>query len=80
MAKKVTIENKLCEHLISLGYRTVLSRSKKYSVYTSSTPDEFYFVGRGGALRKGRTATESFSLEGATKDHFLKQWEAAHSK
>lgn len=44
-----------------------VSTSRKYQKFTR--PDlegEFYFVGQNGALRTGRSATDSISLTGTT--------------
>jgi len=46
------------------GIIEIESRSSKYRVFVNSaTPEQYYFVGKKGALRKGRCASKSYSLE-----------------
>jgi hypothetical protein len=66
MMPKPTLQQRLIEALIATGRGTrVESRSRKY--VTLKRPDgSFYFVGRAGALRFGKTVTASM----ATPDEF----------
>jgi hypothetical protein len=59
-----TIHDRLVAALIARGESLVPKRSTKYTVLTRTRRDTgeslgFYFVGRAGALRVGRTVTES---------------------
>jgi len=62
MARR-TISDRLCAALIARGHRETTHRSRKYRAFEKEPGGDCYYVGRGGALRVGRTATESFSLE-----------------
>ena len=80
---KATIREKLIEQLL-LTQSEVAPRSRKttakYVTFTSNDPGVFYFVGKAGALRKGKTVTESYSLEGTVRDRLIAAWDAAHAK
>lgn len=61
--KKLSAEEKVVEMLREHGCYEIQSRSKKYRTFAIRTdPVQFYFVGKKGALRKGRTASNSFSV------------------
>ena len=78
---KITQRTKIVEQLFANGHRTVLSRSAKYQVFNvPGEAETFLFVGRSGALRKGRTVTESHSLEGTVRNRIIARWDAAHAK
>ena len=81
---KATIREKLIEQLLAEGQSEVAPRSRKtsskYVTFTTDQPGVFYFVGKAGALRKGRCVTESISLEGAIRDKVIARWDAAHAK
>lgn len=57
-----TIREKLVAGLTKRGSQVVDNRSKKYvSLSVPGEPDHFYFVGKAGALRSGRTIADSVS-------------------
>jgi len=66
---KPTLQQRLVDALIATGSGTIVpSRSGKY--VTLKRPDGgFYFVGRAGALRFGKTVTDSM----AAPDDFKKR-------
>lgn len=50
--------------LLARGGKEVASKSRKYRQFTrTDKPEFFYFVGKKGALRTGRVASASISLE-----------------
>lgn len=83
---KATIRQKLIEQLIAEGHTEVQPKRRTGSTPNYVTfdipgsPDQFYFVGKAGALRKGRTASESISLEGPARDILVQRWDVAHAK
>ena len=59
----------IIEHLKSKGSKELPSTSRKYRKFTHPTRENaFYWVGKSGALRAGRTAGDSISL---THYHFI---------
>jgi hypothetical protein len=60
---KHTKEQLLVAGLVAKGHHELPSASR-YRKFTAKAPDRFFFVGPNGALRYGRTASESRSLEG----------------
>lgn len=44
------------------GSREVPSKSRKYRQFTSDDPNQYYWVGKCGACRYGRTVTGSIPL------------------
>lgn len=56
-------QDRLCAALASRGLKEVTATTRKYRVFTGRTEGQFYFVGKAGALRRGRTVTDSVSLE-----------------
>jgi hypothetical protein len=67
------IQNKLCRGLEAEGHRRDLNaRTGKYRVYIDSKNGERrYFVGKAGALRWGRTVTESSKCHDRTRVRIL---------
>lgn len=54
---------KIINYLIENGCKEVKTTSSKYRKFSlPKFPDIFYFVGKNGALRKGKNISESFSL------------------
>ena len=77
MAKQ-TIAQRLVAALETQGCVRVASRTCKYIVLTRpAKPDYFYFVGKAGALRTGKTASNSISIEN-TKARLLREAEEKH--
>ena len=70
---KLTLQQRLIEALIATGRGTrVVSRSRKY--VTLKRPDgSFYFVGRAGALRYGKTVTASIAAPEDFKRRLLEE-------
>lgn len=60
----MTIQTKLIASLKARGETIVQSRSTKYIVFTRNRyPGEFFYVGKSGALRSGKTITDSYPNE-----------------
>ena len=68
---KPTLQQRLVDALIASGRGTpVTSRSRKY--VTLKRPDGgFYFVGKAGALRFGKTVTDSMAAPDEFKQRLL---------
>lgn len=62
MTKK---SDKVIALITKRGAREVKSTSSKYRKFTvPNRPDTFYWVGKNGALRVGKTVSDSLSLTG----------------
>lgn len=59
MAVKFTQKERLCGGLQLMGYTRVQTASRKYVVYDNGEPERRMFIGKMGALRVGRVATDS---------------------
>ena len=58
----MTLQERYITALQLRGSQIVPSRSGKYVIMTRpEKPGTFYFIGRAGAVRYGRTATQSFA-------------------
>ena len=70
---RITLQQRLIEALIATGRGTrVENRSRKY--ITLKRPDgSFYFVGRAGALRFGKTVTASVAAPDDFKRRLLEE-------
>jgi hypothetical protein len=68
---KLTLQQRLIDALIASGRGTpVASRSRKY--VTLKRPDGgFYFVGKAGALRFGKTVSDSMAAPDEFKQRLL---------
>jgi hypothetical protein len=71
-----TIHDRLVAALTARSETLVPGRSSKYTVLTRTSHETgqkigFYFVGRAGALRVGRTATESIPVPAAVRARLL---------
>lgn len=63
MSRKVTRQAMIVEHLKQQGHTVVDSRSRKHiKVARAGREGEFFFVGKGGGVRAGRTMESSISL------------------
>lgn len=60
-----TKQAQICAKLIASGCKEIAGNSKKYRTFKRSN-GEFYFVGKNGALRTGKTVSDSISLQGLT--------------
>lgn len=67
MAKE-TLQQKLVEYHKMNGWEIVKGKSSKYIVMKCSGVEDFIYIGKSGALRQGRTISESFSIP----DHLKK--------
>ena len=70
---RITLQQRLVDALVATGRGTpVESRSRKY--VTLKRPDgSFYFVGKAGALRFGKTVTASVSAPDDFKRRLLEE-------
>lgn len=68
-----TLQNKLCRGLEAEGHkRDLKARTGKYRVYIDAqNPERRYYVGKAGALRYGRTATENAQCLDRTRVRLL---------
>lgn len=59
----MTRQETIVQYLTQAGCREVKSSSRKYRQFTSpKRPGSFYYVGRQGAIRRGRSVSSSISL------------------
>ena len=72
---KLTLQQRLVDALIATGRGTIVpSRSRKY--VTLERPDKsFFYVGRNGALRFGKTVTDSMASPDDFKRRLLRDAE-----
>lgn len=70
MAK--TLREQYTAGILKLGYRQVESRGKKFQEFRREGEPGAFFLGRNGAVRHGRTLTESVSALPQTKRSILK--------
>lgn len=56
-----TLREQFVKALESAGERQVPSRSSKFLTFTRTRTDYFWFIGKSGALRYGKTSTKSFA-------------------
>jgi hypothetical protein len=71
-----TIHDRLVAALRARGETMVPGRSSRYTVFTRTCRETgqkigFYFVGRAGALRVGRTVTESIPVPATIRRRLL---------
>lgn len=71
----MTRQETIVAYLTQAGCREVVSRSRKYRQFTTrpKPTGKFYFVGRQGAIRKGRSVFSSISLTGFVNYEKLQQ-------
>ncbi len=72
---KTTLQQRLVDALVATGRGTIVpSRSRKY--ITLERPDKsFFYVGRNGAVRFGRTVTDSVAAPEDFKRRLLAETE-----
>ena len=78
----MTIAEKLIEILKDLGSVELTSPSCKYRKFSNPTPQpeaRFYWIGKNGALRFGRTVSDSTSREN-TRANLLSRYGLKHAK
>lgn len=63
----MTKQEQIVKMLEAKGCRPVRSTSVKYLKFTRPGSDTFYWVGKNGALRAGKTVADSISLTGMVK-------------
>lgn len=56
------LQDKFAESLKSEGFVEVKGRSSKYRVFSKSGKEENYYLGKNGAVRKGKNIADSISL------------------
>ena len=66
----MSLTESLIAGLLRRGETELLPTSKKYRRFTRKH-GEFYFVGKAGALRIGKTVTTSIPVSPSTKEFFL---------
>lgn len=54
----------IIDGLLALGWQVVPSRTSKYVTFQHADEEMLLYVGKSGALRKGRTISSSVSLTG----------------
>ena len=78
----MTLRERFVTALTARGHKRVDARTGKYLVFTSRIPDNFYFVGRSGALRFGRCATASVPVSDRHKAcwacHRWQSWDSTN--
>lgn len=57
------LHDMVIEAILKRGAIEVPSKTRKYRTFTRPAADGFYFVGKAGALRAGKSASNSVSLE-----------------
>lgn len=67
----------LCDKYISvltteMDFCVVVSRSRKYTKLHNPKTNQNIFVGKAGAIRAGRSSSESFPVDQSFKDKLLK--------
>lgn len=60
MAKQ-TRQEAICNKILAKGLKEVKGKSTKYRTFKREN-GEFYFVGKNGALRTGKSVSDSFSI------------------
>ena len=58
----MTLRDKVIERLKAKGCRELPSNSRKYRKFTHPVQGNYYWVGKAGALRSGKTIGDSVSL------------------
>jgi hypothetical protein len=62
----MTIASQLIAALETAGYKEIDTRSSKYKAFEKPGISQRLFVGKSGALRIGRSSSQSRSLTGTT--------------
>jgi hypothetical protein len=63
MAKKKTLQERIVDKMVADGFTEILpSKSKKYRQFKAPSGLGFYWVGKMGAVRYGKTSTNSRSV------------------
>jgi hypothetical protein len=71
MAKQ-TIEQRMITGLVVLGFKPLATRGSRYKVFSrDDATGKFFYVGKNGALRIGRTAADSIPAAELTKQYVL---------
>jgi hypothetical protein len=73
MAKK-TKAQRIVEYLERHGYCEVPFRSKKYRAFRKPGKDTYTFVGKAGAVRAGRTVSDSVSVSHLFTPDFMRRY------
>lgn len=67
------MQERFTAYLLAHGCKQV-KRLSRYVVFSRMEDDQFYYVGRNGALRLGKTVTCSYPVNDRVKQIML-QWE-----
>lgn len=51
----------ICNRLISKGHKEIKGKSSKYRTFQRPN-GEFYFIGKNGAIRTGKSVSDSISI------------------
>lgn len=62
----MTLQERICKAIKRRGYIEISSRSRKYREFRKEGAPLGYFVGKCGALRRGRIASKTVSLTGTS--------------
>ena len=75
MKKLKRLQDRIVRYLESRGAKRISSKSAKYiTLQSSSAPETYkYFVGKKGAIRKGRIASDSISVTGMIQ-FLMEEW------
>lgn len=57
-------KDKVIQFLLAQGYKEVASQNKKYQKFAKLGQDNFLFVGSKGAVRIGKSISDSYSVSG----------------
>lgn len=72
--KKLTLCERIINFLIATGFTEEPSKSRKYICMLSKEQDRRYWIGRKGAVRVGKTSSNSISVTGRVA-YLVKCWE-----
>jgi len=69
------MQEKFATVLKASGSVEIFGKGGKYRRFTTNIPDVFYFLGRGGGFRIGRTVTSSIPVSNTHKARLLAESE-----
>jgi hypothetical protein len=71
MTKHVNLQERFAAALLARGYRELSMRSRKFRAFEAPDLSDVVYLGRGGAVRHGRTVTESVPVVESLKAKLL---------
>lgn len=78
--KKLTLQERVVRYLVEgVGMKEAPSRSRKYRKFIFTDLERAYWVGRKGAVRVGKTVSNSISLTDRIIP-LIKKWEEKNGK